>query len=586
MSELVFVFSLHHYLALHRHIRYALEGLTALVAILMLLNAVAALYPANRAVPFAHIGAHASGGMSAEQMTVLLGEEDIRENIFSFRINEHEYMATAEALGLEVDPELTVAKTYQTDRGLFPLLDFVGRMQRRDVAYTYTLDTAAFASYVMPLREYYTYAPVNATIEISEEGEVTILESQEGSGLDVDRMALDFLSRVNSGDGSLPQLYATSIEPSRETEYLVPLKEHVQMLIDTPVVLTLDAAIFTPDKKIVSQWVGLRDIQPGDHLEAYINREGVAAYIASIASELDVVSQPGAITTLDGVTIAETAGSPGVALDQESAVTAIVQQLEEQGEVEVDLRTLALPPHVIYNKQYSKTSTGLTALIADWEATHSGDYGIMVQELGGQRRRAEYQANKPYVTASTYKMFLAYAVLRKVEEGAVSLGQLTNIGWTVDACITEMISHSTNPCAIALGQMIGWGTVDGYLREKGFTITTLNVYDQNGAQVANKMSSASEEGMFLEKLNNGELLNAAHTAKLLGLLKAQIWRYGIPTGVPGVEVADKVGFLWSYIHDVAIVYDPNGHYILAIMSNGGSYANFADLSRVVNGFFK
>jgi beta-lactamase class A len=92
--------------------------------------------------------------------------------------------------------------------------------------------------------------------------------------------------------------------------------------------------------------------------------------------------------------------------------------------------------------------------------------------------------------------------------------------------------------------------------------------------------------LYMKKLERGELLQGESRDFLLGLLKRQIWRYGIPTGIPNVTIADKVGFLEDYIHDVAIVYSPKGTYILAIMTKGGSYSGMADVARRVNGYLE
>jgi beta-lactamase class A len=90
--------------------------------------------------------------------------------------------------------------------------------------------------------------------------------------------------------------------------------------------------------------------------------------------------------------------------------------------------------------------------------------------------------------------------------------------------------------------------------------------------------------LYLQKLERGELLQGDSREFLLSLLKRQIWRYGIPTGIPNMTIADKVGFLDDYIHDLAIVYSPHGTYILAIMTKGGSYSGMADVARRVENY--
>ncbi|HEU5187065.1 MAG TPA: serine hydrolase, partial [Candidatus Saccharimonadales bacterium] len=157
----------------------------------------------------------------------------------------------------------------------------------------------------------------------------------------------------------------------------------------------------------------------------------------------------------------------------------------------------------------------------------------------------------------------------------------TDIGWTVDACLTEMIVNSTNPCSVSFLNLMGWAETQRLVTEAGFTTTLID----NGC-CQEKHSTVRDETNFLLRLNAGTLLDAGGTERLLGMLKRQVWRSGIPSGVPrGTVVADKVGFYAGYIHDVAIVYAPKGTYILGVMSYGGSNPSMAELSRRVYNFF-
>ena len=64
-------------------------------------------------------------------------------------------------------------------------------------------------------------------------------------------------------------------------------------------------------------------------------------------------------------------------------------------------------------------------------------------------------------------------------------------------------------------------------------------------------------------------------------MKANVYRQGIPAGANG-QVADKVGFMDNLLHDAAIVYSPNGTYVLAVMTEGSSWATIADLARQID----
>lgn len=82
-------------------------------------------------------------------------------------------------------------------------------------------------------------------------------------------------------------------------------------------------------------------------------------------------------------------------------------------------------------------------------------------------------------------------------------------------------------------------------------------------------------------LQNGGLLSAGNRQALLSKLGRQVWRYGIPAGSPGMHVANKLGTVGSYNHDVGIVYHPKGAYVLSVFTSGSNHARIRELARQV-----
>jgi beta-lactamase class A len=198
----------------------------------------------------------------------------------------------------------------------------------------------------------------------------------------------------------------------------------------------------------------------------------------------------------------------------------------------------------------------------------------MVRDLSGKGMNAEFNGDRDFVTASTFKMFLAYAVLHKVETGELTMDSQTDMGLSARACIEEMILHSTNACALSLFNLAGWDYVHNFIKGQ-FPSTSL----KNSANADNeKHSTVRDETNYFIKLNAGQLMNGDNTNYLLGLFKRQVYRSGIPKGVPGVVVANKVGFYDGYKHDVGLVYANRGTYVLGFLSFGGNDGQIADLS--------
>jgi beta-lactamase class A len=226
---------------------------------------------------------------------------------------------------------------------------------------------------------------------------------------------------------------------------------------------------------------------------------------------------------------------------------------------------------------------GLQQIVDNWSSKQSFNATIAIHELTGQRRSATHQASSIMTTASTYKLYVAYATLHELEQGSYTMQSTTRTGQTVSAALSKMILDSDNASAEALGFLVGWDHINSLAASIGANNTDINNYDRAGNPVnGNKQSTASDLTTLITKLQQGSLLSKTNTDLLLGLMKIQHWRERIPSGVPsGVAVADKPGWLSNVQNDAAIVYGPRSTYTIVIMTSGSSTRPLADLSKLV-----
>src|SRR5690606_24043877 len=123
---------------------------------------------------------------------------------------------------------------------------------------------------------------------------------------------------------------------------------------------------------------------------------------------------------------------------------------------------------------YTPTNTGLTSLLTDWVNEYgSSRYSVAMKEFGGRGRAASVNPGKQYVSASIYKIYLAYAAYYQLEKGAISADANLTAG-SVAACLDQMIVISSNSCAHAIGDYIGWGTANDLVRSAGFGGTAVS----------------------------------------------------------------------------------------------------------------
>ncbi len=204
---------------------------------------------------------------------------------------------------------------------------------------------------------------------------------------------------------------------------------------------------------------------------------------------------------------------------------------------------------------------------------YSGDFSISVAELGGQGRQGSYQAGTSRVTASTYKLFVAYSVLIQVESSSMSWEDEVTGGRDVAQCFHDMLALSDNPCPEALGPEIGWTTIYSDAAAVGAGST--------GQGEGGIRTTASDLTAFLVSLQSGSLnISSEGHDRMREALAANIHRQGVPAGSYG-SVLNKPGFINGNLHDAAIVHHPQGTYVVTVMSEGSSWDAIAGITREI-----
>ncbi|HSX43287.1 MAG TPA: serine hydrolase [Candidatus Saccharimonadales bacterium] len=244
--------------------------------------------------------------------------------------------------------------------------------------------------------------------------------------------------------------------------------------------------------------------------------------------------------------------------------------------------------HWPFSRPKTHTDSGLQSVLASWSSQHAFDSAVDVHELTGTLRTAAQNSTTQMTTASTYKVYVAYATLHEVEQGRYTMNSPTRTGQTVSQALSKMILQSDNASAEALGFLVGWNRINSLAASAGATHTDINNYDSAGnATNGSKLSTAADLALMVTKLQQGNLLSKSHTDLLLNLMRQQIWRERVPAGVPaGVTVADKPGWLSNVQNDAAIVYGPKSTYVLVVMTNGSTTQPLADLSRTVYNYLE
>lgn len=221
----------------------------------------------------------------------------------------------------------------------------------------------------------------------------------------------------------------------------------------------------------------------------------------------------------------------------------------------------------------------LQQILSQFTLGQSTTYGLYVKNL----TTGELAVSSPdYVfrSASFYKLFVANAILRRVDAGSLSLATAAGggTGENINQCLNLMITISDNACGDALGVLAGWGALTTESQAQGYTATNLN---------QPMVTTPRDVATLFERLYDGSLLSPASNNLLLGLLKAQKVNNRLPQGLPaGTVMAHKTGDLYGFVHDGGIVYGPKATYLVVMMGAPGATPNqFARLSRILYNHF-
>lgn len=286
----------------------------------------------------------------------------------------------------------------------------------------------------------------------------------------------------------------------------------------------------------------------------------------NVAGKVAIVPGVSYIKTLDFTELSRVNGAPGRALDI-GATAASIQSVVLGEAASASATTKSVAPSEQYTRTYSASDAGLSALLANYAKDHQGTFGISMIELNGKKRRANYNGDKQFVTASTYKLFVAYSLMKQIDAGKRDWG-------SNEACFNKMISYSDNPCSENFLNSLGLGNVTKDIQAIGLKNST---FMKSGGP----FTTANDLTLLLGMIATGQNFSNVNQQRLIAAMKANVYRKGVPAGANGT-VADKVGFLNGLLHDAAIVYGPNGTYVLAIMTDGSSWATIADLTRQID----
>ncbi len=412
--------------------------------------------------------------------------------------------------------------------------------------------------------------PVNAQIAI-ENNQLVATDEQPGRQVDSETLCRDIQTAdITLAETNTINVRAKLIEPVTTADDLASVRTAAEAALDSQVEFTHGGDSYRPDRATIASWlkIGGTAKQP----ELVLAEDKLKQYLENLNQ---TVGQPAGTTNVsivDGVEISRSTGKPGQIIDYQAAIAAVRAQLiRGDASQPIDLTLNRLSPRLVYNNRYTNSQAGLRAYVAD--AARQYNAQISIRQLNGEGWQAAARQNESWPSASTYKLYVAMWLFDEMKAGRVTW-DAPILGTTVSDCFNQMTIASTNPCSLEWLARAGRDKMNQYVYSKGFSKGTTFTHPLATHTTAADLTN------YMTRLAEGSLYADIYRQRLYHSLKTHPYRYGIPTGSAG-QVYDKVGFLWDYVHDTAIVEHPKGKYVMTIMTKGQSYSRIAGITREV-----
>jgi hypothetical protein cdivTM_06952 len=525
------------------------------------------LYPAGRLLPFVQIDGMSLGGVDRSEAASKLNTAyaNHKINIYMGKSSKPVVSSKLSSADIKVDNTARLEKLdYPWYLRLLPTsILWAGSKSTSTPVPTYGSSFDSYAEkHLMPSCR---QDPIDATLKA--QGDRLVMVSAKKGG---QCEAGDVIKSVKSARPTIQKqteirVDRKEIEARIKDEVAKKLAETLNSRLSKGINLGVgNESVAIPVNEVVS-WLDFSS--SNDKIIATVNTERSAKWLNSVVA-YRVAIKPGVshITTNDFTVVSQTTGENGRAIDIAETVKSLQSVVNGQA-ASATVITKVVPPTEQYTRTYSASDTGLSALMANYAKDHYGVFGISMIELDGKKRRADYRGNEQFVTASTYKLFVAYSLMKQINSGKRD--------WSSSVtCFNKMISHSDNACAESLLGSIGLKNVTADIQSIGLTNSTF-------MKEGGPYTTANDLTLLLGMIATRQNFSSENQQRLISAMTGNVFRKGIPAGVGG-KVANKVGFMNGLLHDAAIVYGSSGTYVLAIMTDGSSWETIADLAKNID----
>lgn len=530
------------------------------------------LYPLDRALPLASLFGEAAGYKKHEELAALV-QKKFQGTTATISTKGKKLTFDLKKAGAEPATETMIRQTeeYPFWQRFLPFSIFWQPVQIVESKIYYS--PIILESFSKEASKQLTSLPVNAGLSL-ENGELRATSDVPG----IDVTATDIKKAITGQKVILGQ--KNTITPRakvKQAETTVAdfqeVKQQATAALAQKITIIADGIRFQPSAEQVATWLVI-GVDANKQPTLSFNQDSFNSYLNTIDTQRGVPAGTTRVTLTDGNETARVVGSNGRAVTREPLLENFKTLLiSGRGNPTVTASFHDVAPSVAYNSIYTSSQAGLQAYLND--VARRMNVRIAIQQVGGAGWSAEVRGGEGLPSASTYKLFVAKWLFTQMEAGTIHWEDPI-LDTNVSTCFDRMTIASTNPCAEEWLRQIGRSNMNTFVYGLGFS---------SGTSFTNPTATHTTPNdlrKYMLGLQSGSLVGGAYRDRLLHSLISHPYRTGIPSGSRGT-VYDKVGFLWDYVHDAAIVYHPRGTYVMVVMTKGQSYSTIAAITRQVEG---
>ena len=219
----------------------------------------------------------------------------------------------------------------------------------------------------------------------------------------------------------------------------------------------------------------------------------------------------------------------------------------------------------------------IQSVVHTWAKKYQQKASVTILDTASGETLASYQSDKQYLTASIYKLYVAYVATQDIDSGLHDGNQIFLGTYNRFDCITRMIQFSDSPCAEKMMNEMG----------KSYLQTKLNALGLKGTSMAQLTTTTDDAALVTKKISSGEGLSNSGASRLQEAMNNQQYRIGLPAGFKNMQVGDKVGFYETGYHDTANVIPKSGHtFTITVFTENMSSRNITELAKLLQPIFE